>query len=237
MNEAKKVEEAKEKKPKEKKSPAPDLKKSLYQILSAPIPSEFLVSYTEDNREFTGYHAQYAIDLINEHVGLGNWDTEETILKQEMIGKAWFVAIKVDLLLLCNENGGHDIAVTGYGAAFAKNGANAYKGAKTSAFKNACRYLGIGRELYVKGFDEDISTTPSLPADNASVPEAKIENQAVYPAEETKTGAEDLINKIQEATTKEELEQVRNAVSQFEAGEAVKKLLLKKFNDKLISLS
>ena len=34
-----------------------------------------------------------------------------------------------------------EFAVNGLGGSYAKNIANAYKGLKTSAFKNACRYL------------------------------------------------------------------------------------------------
>ena len=201
-------------------------KKSLYELLSAPIPKNMLVTYTENKKEFTGYHAQYAIDLLNETVGLENVEITEEILKQEMIGKAWFVSMRVAVIIAY---GGKTIARSGYGASFSTSGANAYKGAKTSAFKNACRFYGIGKELYIQGFEDENSGDQQT--------EKKDEERQVD-IEDSETGgnAEVLITKISEAQTEQELEVYRNEIINFEAGEAVKKLLLKKFNNKLISL-
>ena len=240
MTEEKKVEE---KKTPVKKTPAKVAVKTyndLYKILSAPIPKEYLINYTEDGKEFTGYQTQYAIDLLNKEVGIENIFINEEILKQEMIGKAWLVVMKVEIIISYGKNEktrtGKDTAQrAGFGGAFAKRAANAYKGAKTSAFKNACRYYGIGAELYSKGFDEDISV------DETDTSAGKEETTAETPAQaetsEESGGAEGLIQKIADTQTVADLEGLRNTVSTFEAGDAVKKLLLKKFNDKLIAFN
>lgn len=196
-------------------------KKDLYAILSAPIPEKYLVTYTESGKEFTGYHAQYAIDLLNETAGLGSWGTAETILKEEMIGKSWFVSMVMELTILTEKKGKEaEIVVTGYGAGYAKRGVNSYKSAKTSAFKNACRYLGIGKELYIKGFEDDI-----------------VEVEKEKPVEEAPVEGETqaLINKINEAQSKSDLEVMRKTVNKYKAGESVKKIILTKFNEKLNS--
>ena len=207
---------------------------NLYKVFSEPVPKEYLITYNEDGKEFTGYNAQYAIDLLNKHVGLSRWQTREKIEKQELLNKGWFVAMSMELWIddeidvIC----GKRVFVTGYGASFAKNGANAYKGAKTSAFKNACRFLGIGQELYKQGFDDDIreAKEEKVISTEAIVVETTETNQPI----ETNM-VEILINKISEAQTKEEVEMLRDQVVSAEAGEAVKKLLFKKFNEKLIS--
>jgi hypothetical protein len=204
---------------------------TLYRKLSAPIPAEAIIEYVEDGKTFTGFNAQYAIDLLNEVVGLGNWHTEEKIQKQEIIGGGWAVSMSMDLFLVNNKNGGHDIYTTGYGASYAKRIADAYKGAKTSAFKNACRFLGIGRELYYKGFEEDIK---------ASAVTAVIEPSKEVPISSVDTPpgpAEELIEAIKRAGSKDQLNSLREKVLNFEAGETVKKLLLKRFNDKLLTFS
>ena len=183
----------------------------LYKKVSKPIAKEYLVTYNEDGKEFIGYHAQYAIDLLNEVIGLGKWHTVMDIKKEEFIGKGWAVAGMVTILI---EYKNKEFAVNGLGGSYAKNIANAYKGFKTSAFKNACRYLGIGKELYVKGFEDDIvevEKTEEVVADN------------------------DLVKKIESIKSVEQLESLKDSIQAVE-GEAVKKVLLKKYNEKMISL-
>ncbi len=204
-----------------KKTALPDL----YELLSVKIPKEYLMSYSEGTKTFTGYHAQYAIDLLNSNVGLGNWFTVEKIYKQEMVGKAWFVSMGLEIQINYGEK---EIAVTGYGAGFASKGVNAYKSAKTSAFKNACRYLGIGRELYIQGFEDDIPTDKGRMESN--------DDKVI--TEVSDTGAinksEEIIKRINNTQTQADIENMRNEVTMFETGDAVKKIILKKFNDRLV---
>lgn len=191
--------------------------KDLYAKLSNPIPEQFLVEYVEDNKTFTGYQAQYAINLLNETVGLDKWWTTDEILKQESANGAWMVAMSVQLNICCDEEQ-IVFSKTGYGASYAKNGANAYKGAKTSAFKNACRYLGIGNELYLKGFEDDIVQESKKP-----IPE-KVSEEILG-----------LEQKIREADNIDQLESLENKINTIE-GKAVKSILVKKFNDRKITL-
>ena len=186
---------------------------NLYKILSVPVPEKFLITYNEDGKEFNGYHAQYAIDLLNEVVGLGNWNTNEEILKQETFKHGWAVAMKIEIKFVKLIEG--FTITTGYGGAFAKNIANAYKGAKTSAFKNACRYLGIGKELYIQGFEEDIST--------------------VEPIVEVPAEGNEIADAIDNADNLGILEQLGESIQQVE-GDALKKALIKKYNARKIAL-
>jgi hypothetical protein len=186
----------------------------LYKKLSVEVSKENYVKYKDNGREFIGYQAQYAIDLLNEVVGLGKWHTICEIRKEEFINKGWAVAGGLTILINWN---GHDFAVNGFGGSFAKDIANAYKGFKTSAFKNACRYLGIGRELYAEN-EEDIIETSSP----ETLPEvSQTDNE--------------LANKIDACKTVSELETLKDSVQAAE-GEAVKKVLLKKYNEKKIFL-
>ena len=186
---------------------------NLYKQLSKPIPKQFYVKYKEDGKEFTGYHAQYAIDLLNEIIGLGKWHTICEVRKEESIGKGWATAGMVTILIQWEEK---DFAVNGFGGSYAKDIANAYKGFKTSAFKNACRYLGIGRELYAKGFEDDIVVEKEI---QVEVPEL----------------SNDLANKIDTCQSVTELEKLQDVIQSAE-GESVKKVLIKKYNNRKIFL-
>ena len=185
----------------------------LYEKLSKPIPKEFLIDYVEDGKKFTGYHAQYAIDLLNKVVGLGKWHTVCEIRKEELISGSWAVAGMITILIRWNDK---DFAVNGFGGSYAKDIANAYKGFKTSAFKNACRYLGIGKELYVAGFEDDIQNNKK--------------EEEVLPETDN-----ELAKKIDSAQSVDELDSLKDAI-QYVEGKSVKEVLLKKYNNKKISL-
>ena len=193
----------------------------LYAVLSAPIPKEFLVTYTENGKEFTGYHAQYAIDLLNKTVGYTGWNTRETILKDEIFGKAFAVGMTMTIEII---GVGTKTHVTGYGGAYAKDIANAYKGAKTSAFKNACRYLGIGKELYIKGFEDDIRDV-----------EKEETGQEEVVATDSDEETNQLMKMIDASTTHEGLGKILTRINAI-PGANTKKLLIKKYNDKKLSV-
>ena len=184
---------------------------TLYQKLSKAIPKEFLYEYNDNGQTLTGYKSQYAIDLLNDVVGLGRWTTKEQIIKEETLKKGWTVAVGLKLSIL-----EESIYVTGYGAHYSSNMANAYKGAKTSAFKNACRYLGIGKELHIKEVDDVVATQVA--------------------EEDLPTEQEGLAGKITESKSLGELELLLAHINKVE-GEAVKKLLIKKYNDKKLKLT
>ena len=205
--------------------------------LRQPIPKEFLITYTEDEKTFTGYKAQYAINLLNEKIGLGNWATKERIRKEEYINGGWSVAMELKLTISSLDNvclTTHkvtikDITVTGYGGSYAKNIANAYKGAKTSAFKNACRYLGIGQELYLgdTSGEEDIVYEPITEQETSSEQPQKPEKIAQ---------GDDLYNKVMKATNLEQLESLKDVVMAFDGGQNAQETLIKIYNTKKIEL-
>jgi len=119
----------------------------LYKILSKPIKEEFLIKYEENGKVFTGYQAQYAINL------LGNWHLHCKIRKEEVQNRNWVIAMEAYLTIIWKE---HRISIQGHSGMYAKAIANGYKGARTSAFKQCCRYLGIGQELYCEQEDDII---------------------------------------------------------------------------------
>jgi hypothetical protein len=202
---------------KPKKEKQPETLQAKLAKLMVPVPEQFLETYTDDGTEFKGYKAQYAINLLNEMFGLGEWGVVFNLDKVENMNRNWLSYGTVRLyyrgVLLAD----------GIGGAYAKRIENSLKGCKTSAFKNACRYLGIGNELYLAGHDEDI-TYETLPTAEAEVPTTDVPNEI--------KGTLDLINT---ATNVAQLEMVLPIISKTE-GKAVKDLLIKQFNQKKIQL-
>ena len=216
LKEEPKEEPKEESKEESKEEPKEELRednkhKELYKKLSKEIPKEYLFEYQDGNQILTGYKSQYAINLLNDILGIGDWTTEEKVLKQETLKRGWTVAMSIELYLA-----DYGITVTGYGAHYSNNIANAYKGAKTSAFKNACRYLGIGKELHIKT-DDDVVATQVAEED--------------LPSEQEK-----LANKIKQAKSLEELETLLPQINNTD-GDAVKKVLIKKYNGRKIELT
>jgi hypothetical protein len=198
-----------------------NLIEELYKKLSLPIPEEYLFEYEEGGRTFTGYHGQYAINLLNQVCGLDSWKTDEEILKQEMLKGSWIVAMKV-AILISKVGIKNPVLVTGYGASYAKRADIAYKSAKTNAFKNACRYLGIGNELYLKGFEDEV------------IYEDVMEDITDSPSLETEE-LNDLANRIERAENVEQLQSLESSVKQVK-GKSTLKLLTEKYNNKKIKL-
>lgn len=196
-------------------------KLDLYELLSKPIPKEVLFSYEEDGKTFTGYKAQYAIDLLNKVVGLGNWRTEENIRKEETLKKGFIVAMDLVLTILRDDKT-NPIIITGHSAAYARRVENAYKAAKTSAFKQACRYLGIGRELYYQQIEDDIVTEKN---EEEEIEEVTLEKEG-----------QALLDKINKAINGEQLKSLEEIIKKVE-GKATQDVLIKKYNDKMISLN
>jgi len=189
----------------------------LYKLLSAPIPEQYLFKYEEDGVKLTGYNAQYAINLLNEVIGLGKWYTIQNIRKEDFLRKGYYVV--TDLQLEIPE---YKIRIYSHSASYAKKIENAYKGAKTSAFKAACKYLGIGNELYIQNtVDEDV---------------IYVKEETQEPKIEISAEAVELEKKINEAKTVEQLESLTTKVNSIE-GISVKKVLLKKYNQKKIQLT
>jgi len=191
--------------------------------LSQPVPEEYLEKYMEDEIEFTGYKAQYAINLLNEVLGLGTWYAVFELKNIQAIGRAWMAHGKVSVYL--NTPNEQMFLADGVGGSYAKRIENALKGAKTSAFKNACRYLGIGNELYLAGHDEDIVYENVSEEQNNNTTENDVPNEF-----------KETIDAINKADSIKQLETILPVISKTE-GQAVKTLLIKKYNDKKITLS
>lgn len=197
--------------------------KAFYEKLTVPIEDKFIINYEEDGKKFKGYNAQAAINRLNEVVGVGNWKAEGNIRKEEVIGKAWAVSMDVTITIYSNDRVPR-IIVQGSGGAYAKNIANAYKGARTSAFKNACRYLGIAKELYEQNqADDDIIVDEKVVEETTSTKVA-IPDEIVA-----------LEKKINDSKNIEQLQSLEESVKAVK-DLSVQKIIYKKYNDKKIGL-
>jgi hypothetical protein len=192
-------------------------KEELYKKLSEPIPAELLEKYSAtDGAELTTYPAQYAIDLLNDVLGYGKYTVKTEILEKAVYGKAWVVAMSVTIAFVIDEAWAE---FTGYGSEYAKDLDIALKSAKTKAFKHACRFIGIGKELY---YDEVVEVKKE---------EAQVEEEIVVDSPST-----DLLNQIKASTSVAELDNILSQINGIES-EKIKAMLIKKYNDKKIELS
>jgi hypothetical protein len=196
----------------------------IYRQLSVPIPEEYLLPYEEDGKKFTGFKAQYAINLLNGVVGLGCWDVDIEFKQEQIINKNWLVIAEAFITLRLAPQGDILVRVGGYGGGYFKHAENAYKASKTASFKNACRYLGIGNELYLTGFDEDIVYE--------KVDKEEITEEPANISDNVKS----LMDKINSSTTVAQVNSLKSTIEKQE-GKAVKDLLIKAFNEKLIKLN
>jgi|2_EtaG_2_1085320.scaffolds.fasta_scaffold20548_2 hypothetical protein len=191
---------------------------ALYVELSKPIPEELISTYeTPDGKKLKTFPAQICIDRLNDNAGIDNWTIEDETLYEQAFKKGWAVAVRVTIIIE------HDIKwainKVGYGGAYSSNVGNAYKGALTSAIKNACKYLGIGREIYLEVPEEEEVTYEEVAEEDIVVPD----------------GLQEIVSQIIDATTVEQLE---NLVPQLKdiKGEAVKTKIFEQFNKKKIEL-
>lgn len=204
--------------------------KTVYKKLSEPIEEKYIIEYQEEGKTFKGYNAQAAINRLNDVFGIDGWAVKYSEPKVELVNKAWAAYITVEITFrddyeetkspilgipLLKE----EISKVGSGGAYAKNIANAVKGARTSAFKNACRYLGIGKELYEQNIDEDI----------IEIEEEKSTSVTIPPELEL------LEQKIKSAKTIEQLQSLEDKVKEVEE-KSVQKIIYDKYNARKIEL-
>ena len=194
----------------------PPKTQTIYQQLNVPIPKEYLFDYTEDGKTFTGYNAQYAINLLNDTLGYGAWWLNDELLDEQQVNGAFIVSMHTKLYITIGKEETH--IIDGWGALYAKNPANAFKGAKTSAFKNACRFLGIGKELYVNKDDDDIDKSKT---------EVK---ETVIP-----TDVKTLEEQINKAETVDQLGTLESKVEEIEDKD-IEKVITRQYNKRKIEL-
>lgn len=192
--------------------------KNLYEKLSAPIEEQYIIEYEEDGKKLRGYNGIAAINRLNEVIGIENWATTTKILKEELVSGNWIVAMEIKLTIKTET----DIIIReGNGGAYARKIENAYKAARTSAFKNACKYLGIGKELYLGNKDDD------------DIVYVKEETNEVVLVEADDNTAE-IETFIKEATNIEQLQALKEKLDQVPA--KFKTPIYKLFNDRKIEI-
>jgi len=217
IKEVKKIEQIKQAVSKVEKQPINGFK-DLYARLSVPMDKKYIIPYNEDGKVFNGLNTQGAIDRLNEVVGLENWTFDCVYNKQEIIGEAW--AISADVTITIKVKNYPDIIRTGSGGLYAKRIGDAYKGARTSAFKNACKYLGIGKEIYLENLGDEID----IPK------EPQIVKQVIVPEE-----LSDIAKKILSSQTIEELQLIEPEIKDIKEKDTMK-LILMQYNAKKIEL-
>ena len=197
-----------------------------FKKLREPIPKEFLISYVEDGKTFTSFNPQVAIDRLNEIFGVENWTTESELLIKERNVNDWSVAIDLSIIIKIKEQ---EVKATGSGGYKSNNIGNAFKGARTSAFKNACRYLGIGRELYVRTpLDDDLKDKKEAiiienPSKNTTI---------IEPQKEEKTPIEKQIDACKSLLDLKGLEEKITSIEDT----SLRKNVYKIYNNKKLSL-
>jgi hypothetical protein len=189
------------------------LNEPVEEELSKPIKEEHIIKYEEDGKTFKGYNAQVAINRLNDLYGIHGWSVRHYPHTLELVRGAWAVSMNVGIVIGKYEK-------IGSGGAYAKNIANAMKGARTSAFKNACRYLGIGKELYEENYgDEDIILVEEEDPANVTIPKE----------------LELLEQKIKEAKTIEQLKTLEDKVKAVEE-KSVQKIIYTLYNKRKLEL-
>lgn len=192
---------------------------ALYQRLSKPIPKELLIKYeVEDGKELTTYPAQYAIDLLNKEIGYSGYHIITRILDKMIIGKSWLVAVEVTINLTNDSLTPVSTSyVEGFGSEYANDLDTALKSAKTKAFKHACRFLGIGKELYYDTVIEEVPT------------------KVAVQIEETPSEVTDIITKISNTKTLIELEPILAEIDKIK-NEKMQIILTRNYNKAKIKL-
>ena len=204
----------------------PELLADIYKKLSAPIPEKYHQKIMRGDKELTGYPAQICIDRLNEVIGMNEWHTEETIRREEVLGKYLMVAIQIDLRIKIKiEDETFNLVRTGYGASYGKSVGDTYGIAFTMALKRACRQLGMGRELYLGETSEELEYV-----------EEKIDSKEEEPVKLT-DDVNDMLKRITDTKTVDELKKLEKELTEEKFGAKVLKILIKSFNAKLKELS
>ena len=114
---------------------------------------------TRKGYDTTGYQYQFLVNVLNEVLGIGQWDFTYTILR-ETEGK-WsngrsFWDITVDVKVTFKNIGSFNCV----GGHKSELHADALKGAITNGFKKTVAFFGVGKKAYEGTIDEDYRPLP-----------------------------------------------------------------------------
>ncbi len=144
-------------------------KKTLWELLSAPISDEKAIQRSDGNKtgkgyDTTGYGYQWLVNRFNEVLGIGGWEWHFVEAKEDRIegnfksgAKFYEITGEATIVLFANEKLGlmKDISHTETGGHKSSTIADARKGASTNAFKKTAGFFGVGKQAFEKNIDED----------------------------------------------------------------------------------
>jgi len=114
---------------------------------------------TRKGYDTTGYQYQFLVNVLNETIGMDNWDYDYE-LKKEIEGKwangksFWEITVEMKIEIYGKKRkcvGGHK----------AEMYSDAYKGAITNSFKKTLGFFGVGKKAYEGTIDEDYLPVPN----------------------------------------------------------------------------
>ena len=192
--------------------------------LSEPFPDEAIQKTsgreTKKGYDTTGYGYQYCVDRFNEVLGL-NWGYEYDIVNHERgqynNGVSYHdITVNLGIWIESKENirycaGGH----------ISKTFSDAYKGAITNAFKKTSAFWQVGAAAYRGTIDADNQPYPDVAENKKQLPNGNYD---------------EILNKITQAATIEELTGIGNLISTYSWDTKELETLRKKYAEKKSNL-
>ena len=132
----------------------------VYEGLKAPFPKEAYSIDSSRGFNLTSLKAQYAIERLNDVVGINGWKLTGSFQKTE---KGVLYMGSLDLV----ENGEvlHSVEAIGY-SENKKNIGDTYKSARTDALSKAASYYGLGNEMFKGNIKPESPTKTSFTSKN-----------------------------------------------------------------------
>lgn len=116
--------------------------KQIYEDLKAPFPPEAYSTDSSRGFNLTSLKAQYAIERLNDVLGINGWD-----LKGQFVPTEKGILYMGSLSILNEKEPIHSVEAIGY-ADNKKNIGDTYKSARTDALSKASSYFGLGNEMF-----------------------------------------------------------------------------------------
>lgn len=193
--------------------------KSIYSKLSKPLPKQAFHTFSKEETGFeydiTSHNYQYVVNRLNEVLGLNNWSITEDYNQVE---PGYNVVKKISLHI---RFGDIEAVRWAFGGGKSRDLADAHKAAVTNGLKKAAALFGIGKETYEISLDEEF--VESLK------PENKVTKASV-------TEFSELSKKILNTSSVDNLEKLRQRVSESKMKLEDKKKLTDVYNKKLAKL-
>lgn len=187
-----------------------DKLEEIYQEFIKDIPKEAVKKgVMEDSVELIMYGYQFAVNILNEVIGMNHWllSIDDDRTSADTKNNNYQATVKVSLKL-GNWKDGIFIPIVerySYGSGVHSQKANAIKGAITNGFKKAAAMYGIGKKFYeglVEDYDIDELTPKELPGKKVN----KVNSSDVKPiTEEDKEKTKPIEIKLLNVKTKEDL--------------------------------